>query len=301
MMSSRLRFILVSGAVALLLLVIAIWAYGKGAEDWHYKLADLKEDPLYLRGMPALSVIVGIVLSALVGALALITRRVAPTSSLASFADTSGIGPLPTRTGDGLRWHWWWLLIAGWGGYIAGSAVVIAGGAPVERAGSMHVEFGAPIGSVADVPAICSSIVGGPDLVAQVVPGVDGFAKLHLRNAATGTEMAWTSLTSDGVPGNDFEPPNVPDRPAPYVLETQGDGSTTAQPPISFVRAYDYFVTRLTESGLSGVAQLTGVRFPDTYESPIWSGVRRWENLTIPDDPWPATYDLTISWTCEAS
>ena len=60
------------------------------------------------------------------------------------------------------------------------------------------------------------------------------------------------------------------------------------------MRAYDCFqVTRLTGSGLSGVAQLTGVRFKDL------TGI--WTNLTIPDDPWPETYELTISWTCEMS
>jgi len=281
MTSSRLRSILVACALPLVLLGIAVTTYVQGAEDWRYKLADLKEDPLYLRGMPELSVIVGIVLSALVGALALITRAVVRRSR-----------PSPTRTGGGLRWHWWWLLIAWWGGYVAGSAVMIAGGGPVVYRGSMHVEFSAPLGSVADVPATCRSVVGQPDLVAQVIPGVDGFVELHLRSAATGRGQAWTPLTNDRVRGNDFEPPNVPVRPLPYASD-RGVNGPIPRPPISFVRAYDYRPTQVTESGPSGVAQLTGVRFTDHI------GI--WTNLTIPDDPWPETYELTVSWTCEVS
>lgn len=281
MTASRLRSILVAVALALLLVGIADWAYGRAAEDWTYRLADFKEDPLYLRGMPELSVIVGIVLSALVGALALITRAV-----------VRRITPAPTRTAGGLRWHWWWLLVAGWGGYVAGSAVVIAGGGPVDYRGSMYVEFGAPLGSVSDVPATCRSVVGRPELVAQVIPAVDGFVELHLRSAATGRGQAWTPLTNDRVPGNDFEPPNVPVRPLPYASDRGVDGPIP-RPPISFLRAYDYRPTQVTESGMSGVAELTGVRFTDLI------GI--WTNLAIPDDPWPETYEFTVGWTCEVS
>jgi len=288
-MSNRLRFILVSGALSLVLLGVAVVWYRAGAEDWRYQLAGLA-DPFLGHPSPAWSIIGGIILSALVGALALITRAV-----------VRRIRPSPTQTGSGLRWHWWWLLIAGWGGYFVGSAVVIAGGGPVVYRGSMHVEFSAPLGSVADVPATCRSVVGKPELVAQVIPAVDGFVALDLRHVPTGTAWVRASLTDDRVPGNDFEPPNVPDRPAPYVLETSADGSTEAQPPISFVRAYDYGVVQSTESGLSGVADLMGGRFTDSYASPIWRGVRRWVNLTIPNDPWPETYWLTVSWTCNVS
>jgi hypothetical protein len=285
MRSNRLRFILVSGALSLVLLGVAVVWYRAGAEDWRYQLAGLA-DPFLGRPAPAWSVFVGIVLSALVGALILIARAVVRRTR-----------PAPTRTGGGLRWHWWWLLIAGWGGYVVGSAVVLAGGGPVDYRGGMHVEFSAPLGSVVDVPATCRSVVGKPGLVAQVVPAVDGFVALDLRHVATGTAWVRASLTNDRVPGNDFEPSNVPDRPAPYLLYEFEDGSTEAQPPISFLRAYDYGVARLTESGLSGVADLTGGRFRDPYGR----AMIRWENLTIPNDPWPETYRLTVSWTCNVS
>jgi hypothetical protein len=55
---------------------------------------------------------------------------------------------------------------------------------------------------------------------------------------------------------------------------------------------YDYLVTKVTESGLSGVAELTAVRWQDSWPN--------WVNLTIPNDPWPPTYSLTVSWTCQA-
>jgi hypothetical protein len=293
MKPSRLRFVMISGVLALVLLGIAAWAYGLGAGDWHYKLADLKEDPLYLRGMPELSIIVGIVLSLLVGAVALATRAVRRRA-----------GPSPEQPGGGVRWHWWWLLIAGWGGYFVGSAVVIAGGGPVDYRGTMHLEFGAPLGSVADVPATCRSVVGKPDLIARVVPGVDGLFQVDLRNVATGkvagltaTLPVFVSLTDDGVPGNDFEPPNVPDRTAPYIQMTFEDGSTQADPPISFLRAYDYRVLRLEERGFTGEADLLGVRFAD----PFGGASLRWMNLEIPRDPWHAAMDLTVSWSCDRS
>jgi hypothetical protein len=291
-MLSKLRIGPGTVALSLVLLAIAAWAFGRGAEDWHYKLADLKEDPLYLRGMPELTVVVGIVISILVGAVALIARAVRRRP-----------GPSPERTGGGVRWHWWFLLIAGWGGYLVGSAVVIAGGAPANYSGRIHLEFGAPISSVADVPATCRSVVGEPDRVARVVPDVDGSFQIDLRSVATGkaaglmaTLPVFVSLPSDGVPENDFQPPNVPERPLPYIQMTFEDGSTEAQPPISFVRAYDYRVVRLEDRGLAGgEVDLLGVRFAD----PFGSASLRWMNLEIPHDPWPAAVDVAVSWSCD--
>jgi len=291
-MLSRLRIGPGTVALSIVLLAVAAWAFGRGSEDWHYKLADLKEDPLYLRGMPELAVVFGIVLSILVGAVALIAGAVRRRS-----------GPSPERSGGSVRWHWWFLLIAGWGGYIVGSAVVIAGGAPVNYSGSMHLEFGAPISSVADVPVTCRSVVGEPDRVARVTPDVDGVFQLDLRSVATGkaaglmaTLPVFVSLPNDGVPGNDFWPPNVPERPLPYIQMTFEDGSTEGQSPISFVRAYDYRVVRLEDRGLAGgEADMLGVRFAD----PFGSASLRWMNLEVPHDPWPAAVDVAVSWSCD--
>jgi hypothetical protein len=106
----------------------------------------------------------------------------------------------------------------------------------------------------------------------------------------------FVSLPDDGVPGNEFRPPNVPERPAPYIQLTFEDGTTEAQPPISFVRAYDYRVLRLEDRGLAGgEADLLGVRFAD----PFGSASLRWMNLEIPRDPWPAAVEVAVSWSCD--
>jgi hypothetical protein len=290
-MLSKVRFGPGAVVAALALVAVAVWAFGRGSEDWHYKLADLKEDPLYLRGMPELTIAVGVVLSILVGVVVLVARAVSRQR-----------GPSPEPAEGIVRWHWWFLLIAGWGGYLVGSTVVIAGGAPVNYRGNMHLEFGAPISSVADVPATCRSVVGEPGLVARVTPDVDGLFQLDLRSVATGKAAGlmnalpvFVSLPNDGVPGNDFQPPNVPERPLPYIQITFEDGSTEGQPPISFVRAYEYRVLRLEERGLTGEADLLGVRFVD----PFGGASLRWMNLEIPHDPWPAALDVAVSWSCD--
>jgi hypothetical protein len=167
----------------------------------------------------------------------------------------------------------------------------------------MHLEFGAPISSVADVPATCRSVVGEPDQVARVTPDVDGLFQIDLRNVATGKAAGMTatlpvfvSLPNDGVPGNDFQVPNVPERPAPYIRMTFADGSTQDDLPISFVRAYEYRVLRLEDGGLAGgEADLLGVRFAD----PFGSDSLRWMNLELPHDPWPAAVDVAVSWSCD--
>jgi hypothetical protein len=294
MMANRPRFILALGVLGMVLLVVAPWAYGRAVEDFQYKLADLKEDPLYLRGMPELTVLVGVVLSALVGAMAVIARAV-----------VRRIGPAtPTESADRLPWHWWWLLVAGWGGYLLGAAVVMAGPGRIDYQGSTHLEFGAPLSAGVDVPATCRSVVGRPGEISRVTPMADGLYQIDLRNGATGNVAAWSgappgfvSLTDDGAARNDFEIPNVPERPAPYLQLTLADGSTQAEPPIPFVRAYDYRVTRVDERGLTGEADVLGTRFGDPYGSQTL----RWVNLEIPDDPWPATIEVTVSWSCDRS
>lgn len=272
----------------LVLVPIAALAFGQASVDWHYKLAGLA-DPFLGRPAPELSVILGFVLSILVFIAVAVARRI----GLAS--------PEPaTTTRARLRWHWWWLLITGWGGYLAGSAIVIAGGGPANYPTSMRVEFGSPLGSAVDVPATCRTVVGRPELVAEVVPAVGGFPQIVLRSVATGADSyrglgpAQVILANDGVPGNNYEPPNVPDRPAPYIQMTAPDGSTQAQPPISFMQAYDYHAIRLEERGLTGQADLLGVRFSDPFNS----AELKWMNLEMPHDPWPAAIDVTMSWSC---
>jgi probable HAF family extracellular repeat protein len=269
---------------------IAVVSYGRAAEDWRYQLAGLA-DPFLGRPAPGLSIVVGIILSTILVAVV-----------LASGAVTRRGGPTVDEADSGVirRWWWVWLLVAAWGGYAAGAAVVTAGGGPVSYGGSLHTEYGAPLDSSADVGVTCRSVVGEPGLVAQVIPAVDGLPMLDLRRVATGTTFEWLSpvpalASSPGARGTVFQPPGVPDRPAPY-LEAKTFEGIRADPPISFLGAYDYRVVALEESGLSGVARLEGVRFKDPYRSPDL----HWVNLEIANDPWPETFELTLRWTCRA-
>jgi hypothetical protein len=288
-MPSRLRSLIVSGelfawATGFLVLVgIAVFTYGHGVADWRYQLADLKEDPLYLRG-PGPSVIVGIVISAVVSVMA-------PSIT----ADARRIWPSPTRTGGGLRWHWWWLLIAGWGGYIAGIGVVTAGGGPILRPGTMRLELGAPLGTVFDVPATCETVPGKPAVVASIVADDDRLPPLEVLDRVTGAprwdglayfDLAWTGRRQP-VPI-----PDIPDRPPIYQLDLvanpkTGDLRIEAE-AIPFLRAYSYQSVDNQVSGGSGTARFLAGRWRDS----------RYRDLIV-DDPWPESYGLTVRWTCD--
>jgi hypothetical protein len=135
-------------------------------------------------------------------------------------------------------------------------------------------------------------------LVAQV----GGFLQIDLRDEMgrdLGRDLAWAAVDHNVShdPASEIKPANLPERPAPYRLRAVGYPATMkADPPLSFMQVYDYQVTKVTESGLSGVAELTGVRW--WWDPGSIPG--SWVNLTIPNDPWPPTYELTVSWTCQA-
>ena len=282
MTSSRLQSILAWATLFLVLVGIAVFTYGHGVADWRYQLADLKEDPLYLRG-PGFTVIGGIVISAVVGVLALITKAV-----------VRRIRPSPTRTGGGLRWRWWWLLTAGWGGYFAGIAVATAGGGPILRPGTMRLELGAPLGTVFDVPATCETVPGKPAVVASIVADDDRLPSLQVLDRVTGAprrdglafiDVAWTGWEQPiAIPG-------LPDRPPIYGIHLSdpatGDLRIEAE-AIPFLRAYGYQPVDNQVSGGSGTAHFLAGR----------GRVSLYRDLIV-DDPWPDSYELTVRWTCD--
>ncbi|HEY8868192.1 MAG TPA: hypothetical protein VIM30_02235 [Candidatus Limnocylindrales bacterium] len=286
-MPSRKGSILGTALIAMVLLVIAVLAFYRADEDWRYQLAGLA-DPFLGRPAPGSTIFLGVIASAIVAGVAWALRRAARRDA-----------PSTAVAGRAVRWRWWWVLVAAWGGYAVGAAEVIVGGGPVETSSapaglhaSMRFEFRSPLNSSVEVQATCRSVVGKPDSVAEVIPTVDGLFQVHVRNLATGhlneggdKLPAAALLTTDGVAGNEFEPPNVPDRAAPYIVMTAEDGSTRTEPPIGFIQAYGYELGRPVETGLSGSIELTGTRF----ESPFGEGSARWVNLKIPDDPWPPT------------
>ncbi len=280
---------ILGGIVAMIVLsAIAIWAYQRGIGDIHYQLADLKEDPLYLRG-PGFTVAGGIVssvLSVLVGAGRAAVRRASPA---------------PGRAASGTRWHWWWLLIAGWAGYLAGSAVAFAAGGPILRPGTMRLELGAPLGTTVEVPATCKTVPGKPTVVASVAGDGDGLPYLRIADEVTGAPVAWPAPGSaiidriQGSPGErDVGTPGLPDRPPMYSLSlgtTTGmqSGLFVIEHPLSFFRVYSYRPIGAEMSAGGGRARFESSR----TSTPMVV------DALIPNDPWPDAFALTVSWTCD--
>jgi hypothetical protein len=283
-MTERRRFIVGFAALIAATIWVAGAAYAQGVEDWQYQLAGLA-NPFLGRPSPGSSVIVGLILSAGLGLGVAVARRFAR--------------PVPGGR-PWVRIRWWLALVAGWAAYGIGAALVLAGGGPTTYAGTVQVLFGPPLDRTAEVQATCRSVVGHPGIIAEVIPAVDGLLHIDLRNVATGQSdpsaiPVTVRLTNDGIPNNEFVAPNLPDRPAPFLVHTNPDGSTEAQPPISFVTAYDYVTTAFAETGHAGSVELTGTRF----EAPAQDSSLHWEHLVIDDDPWPKSYRLTYRWTCE--
>ena len=264
---------------------VAVWTFGQAQVDWRYKLAGLA-DVFMGRPAPEMSVIIGFALTAIIGVAALATGLVRWTMTAAT-----------DLAGRVLGWSWLLLLIAGWGGYVTGGATVVAAGGPIDAHANMHWEFGTPLNSAADVSGTCRSVLGQPETVAEVQPDVLGLPGIHLRNVESGEPESRVGSTLGEVAGfypersAVFEPPNVPERLKPYLVQAGAPPS-----PLPFVNAYDYRVTTINDSHLSGTAYLTGTRFDHPYVSS-----EHWVDLTIPNDPWPPTYELTVTWTCQAS
>lgn len=278
------------GVVALpVLAAIAIWAYQRGIGDIHYQLADLKEDPLYLRG-PGFTVAAGIVVSILIGVLVLVGRAIGPGASPTGAAATGAI-----------RWHWWWLLAAGWGGYLAGGAVAFAAGGPVLRPGEMRLELGAPLATTVEVPATCRTVPGQPTVVASIAGDGNGLPYLRIGDEVTGAPVAWPAPGSavierlQGSPGEkDVAIPGLPGRPSMYSLglgTTAGiqSGLYVIQQPLSFFRVYLYRPIGADMSAGGGTARFEASR---TYMPMVVDAM-------IPNDPWPESFALTVTWTCD--
>jgi hypothetical protein len=249
MASSRLQSILIAGVWAGVLLAIATLLFQLGAQDQRYQLADLKEDPLYLRG-PGFRIAGGIIISLIlvIVAIGLASRRIST------------------------RWIWL-LLIAGWGGYAAGSASAIARGGPVDHPGAMRLEFGSPLGTSVDLAATCRTAPGAPGTV--VLVSADGVAfRVQFRDAVTG--MARQYPAPDGV-----------------SIEVYGDPSAGHLPvipklPSTFLDGYFYVAKTSTLSDREGTVRAVASRHTRPDGSQL-----------VPNDPWPSSYALTVTWTCD--
>jgi hypothetical protein len=274
--------------VAILGTVLVLWAFPRGVQDWQFQLAGAA-DPFLGRPAPGTTILLGLVVSG-IAAVALKLVRGAPRRTIRLVL----LGPL----------------IAGWVAYGAGAATTLAGGGQASYAGTLGYDLGAPLQAAATVPATCRTPVGKQMIVAKVRPtdvtgtsSIGGLPYLWVHGDVTGElhpfdymAIPTESEAHDGSVLAPFVFPGLPDRPLPYLESPQGDGTIATYGPIGFLAAYDYVVTELHDGGLSGVATLTATRWDDPY-----GGVLRWVNLRIPDDPWPESFQLTITWSCDPS
>lgn len=280
----------VGGVVAIVVLAtVATWTYQRGVGDIQYQLADLKEDPLYLRG-PGFTIAGGIVVTVLICVLALVGRAIVRRAN-----------PAPERAVGAIRWHWWLLLVAGWGGYLAGSAVAFAAGGPILRPGTMRLELGAPLGTTVEIPATCKTVPGKPTVVASVAGDGDGLPYVRIADEVTGAPVASSApggAVIERIQGSPGEPdvaiPGLPDRPPMYSLSlgtTTGmqSGPYVIEHPVSFFRVYLYRPIGAEMSAGGGSARFEASR---TYLPMVVDAL-------VPNDPWPESFALRASWTCD--
>lgn len=273
-------------AVCLLpfLAMAASTAYGTARVDWRYQVAGMA-DPFLGRPAPLVSIVIGLVVSLGVSAIAAALHR-----SLGPSPDLARGRPLVVAS-------WVVLLVAGWGGYAAGAASVLAAGGPADLTATLRWQFGAPLNSVGETSGICRTVVGRRDMLAGIEADYLGLPVIHLRDPVTEKKVptAFVPAQERWTPAGQrvaFEPVGVPVRPRPYLM-AGGD----AQKPISFLQAYSWRASRVVETGLTGTADLTGTRWADPYGG----GSLYWVDLVMSNDPWPPTFTLSVTWTCSAS
>jgi hypothetical protein len=274
--------------IVLVSAVVAVFAFGQAATDMRYQLADLA-DPFLGRPAPGWSIGIGIVLTVACSGSILLVSALGQRHASTPAADRPSLK------------RWGAVLVAGWVAYAAGAASIAVGSGSPTYGGTVRVEFGAPLDAAVDLPVSCRLVVGDPHGVAIVTPQAQDVPVLELRSTATGATYSWASpapaLASTGYAARpSFTPPNVPERAAPYLRWEGPGGATRADPPLSFLGAYDYRVLDVAESGLAGRARIQGTRFADPYGGSGLSYV----NLEMANDPWPPTIELTMQWTCLA-
>jgi hypothetical protein len=124
---------------------------------------------------------------------------------------------------------------------------------------------------------------------------------LWLHHEATGGRARPGVLAEPLVSGSDHEllspylVPGTTGRPRPYLELTRGDGTKVTEPPIDFLRAYDYRISAIEDLGLAGSATLRVHRWANPYDP---NGGLRWVDLAISDDPWPVSFEMSVTWSC---
>jgi hypothetical protein len=160
-------------------LVIAYVAFGQATTDFRYQVSGLA-DPFLGRPTPVVTIVIGLVLTAVAVGLLFGVPSYRRLSRPASDAAAGGV---PLR--------WGWLLVAGWVAYAVGAGTVLGGSGSPTLGGTVHAEFGTPLDSNTDVPVACRLVAGEPQVVAIVTPAAQGLPVLDLRNPATGAALTW--------------------------------------------------------------------------------------------------------------
>ena len=261
----------------------------RAIEDWQFQLAGLA-DPFLGRPAPGVTIVIGALISIVVLLVALGRSR-------------------PRRRA--IRSPLIWPLIAFWGAYAVGAGATVVGGGQSTYSGTLAYDFGPVIGHQTTVRARCRTPVGKPSVLSDVAASTDdvaapvgGLPMLWLRHEATGGRARPGQLAEPLVGGRDGRPlppyavPRMTDRPRPYLDVTMGDGTHYTEPPIDFLRAYDYRISAIEDRGLSGSATLHAQRTTNPYDP---GGGLRWVDLVIANDPWPPTFEMSVRWTCTAA
>lgn len=274
-----------SSAILTLAAVAGVFCYGQAATDWAYQLAGLA-DPFLGRPAPGWTVALLAVASAVLVMVWLGARSLVRSPSAGSVER-----PAPRRRSIV---RWWWILLAAWGGYALGAAATVAAGGPVDHPGSMRLTFGSPVDGTADVAVTCRSAPGKPTVITQVIPDVGTVPRIDLRNPSTGERRQWpagtgVSLQANGPSTQPLTIPGVPDRAPMYSIGMGVDGPLYG-PTIPFLAAYFYNVTNVDDRGASGTLEAVAQR------AHIGMNI---VNDLVPDDPWPESYGLGMTWTCD--
>jgi hypothetical protein len=275
--------------LAIVSLAIAAVAVYRAIEDWRFQLAGLA-DPFLGRPSPGVTMIIGALISIVILGGALLRSR--PRARV-----TKSIVVLP--------------VLAFWGAYGLGAAMTVIGGGRSTYPGTLTYNFGPVIDHRVTVQADCHTPVGKPFVLSDVRPSIGqatgaigGLPMLRLRHEATGASGRPDGMAEPVAFGLGDQPlppypvPGMTDRPRPYLVVTSDDGTPRSDPPIDFLRAYDYRVSSIDDVGMSGTATLHAERWTDPFGA---GGGLRWVDLVIADDPWPMSFDLSVAWICDSA
>lgn len=272
------------GAMLAVALLLAWWAFPRAIEDWRFQLAGLA-NPLHGRPGPGATIFLGVVITTVVVLIASVAHRRGRTAIPSALL-------VP--------------LVVGWVAYAVGAGLTVSGG-QTNYPGRLQYAFRGPLDHTATIPAMCRTPVGQRSLLAIVEPtvggpvAVGGLPVIRLRHAATGASVAggpelerFEINEPDSTVLSTFSIPSLAHRPLPNRLVTAGPDGPEQEPPIGFLDAYDFVITSFIDSGFGGEAIISATRWRDLVEG----GEAHWVNLTIPDDPWPDNFELSVAWSC---